>query len=327
VTTADSVVLVVTRDQDTAADLVVSELHERGARVARLDVADFPEALAQAAYLVPGRGRWTGAWKGEHRDVDLSAVRAVWYRKPSEFRLHPEMSGTERQWAAAEARAGFGGLLAALPGVRWVNHPHRNAEADHKPRQLALADALGLAVPESLLTNNPEHARAFCRAHERTGVVYKPLRGGPATEAGQHVALRATTVTAEEIDDRVTRTAHLFQARVPCAYAARITAVGRELFAVRIDVPEGSTAVDWRAEGDRLAYTPVTPPDQVARALYGLMDTLGLVYSASDWIVTPEGRWVFHGDLNPNGQWAWLQHHTGLPIAAALADVLTQESA
>jgi hypothetical protein len=39
--------------------------------------------------------------------------------------------------------------------------------------------------------------------------------------------------------------------------------------------------------------------------------------------VTPEGEWVFL-EVNPNGQWAWLQDETGLPIASAIADALVK---
>lgn len=318
-------VAVITRDQDTAADLVVRELTIRGVAVFRFDLADFPERLTQAAYLVPGRGRWTGALKGDRRDVDLSAVSAVWYRKPSQFRFHAGMSATEQQWAAAEAFAGFGGQLAALPDVHWVNHPHRIAEADHKPLQLARADACGLTVPASLLTNDPEEARAFCHVHRDTGVIYKPMRGGPVSESGQHVALWANTVTAEDITDGVARTSHLFQARVPCAYSVRLTVVGDRLFAARIDAPDGSTAVDWRKDHDHLAYTPIEVPDDVAAGTRRLVRSFGLAYAAIDYVVTPDGQWAFIGDLNPGGQWAWIQHHTGLPIAAALADELAKE--
>lgn len=31
-------------------------------------------------------------------------------------------------------------------------------------------------------------------------------------------------------------------------------------------------------------------------------------------------------EINPNGQWAWLQDATGLPISAAIADALTKET-
>lgn len=321
--TAAASVLVITRDQDLTADLVIRALADRDQRVVRFDLADFPERLTEIAYLVPGRGRWTGALRGPHRDVDLSAVRAVLYRKPSRIRPHPQMTSTEQQWAAAEAGAGFGGLLTALPGVRWVNHPTRIVDADQKPRQLAVADQLGLTVPATLLTNDPDQARDFCRVHQLTGVITKALRGGPASENHQHVALWASPVTAEQITDSVRRTTHVFQARVP-GVAVRMTVVGEQVFATRLDPATGGRrveVVDWR-QHDGLIHTPIDVPDDVATAARSMTARFGLRFAAPDFQIDTAGRWVFCGDLNPNGQWAW---QTALRdrIAAALADELT----
>ncbi|MPZ84698.1 MAG: ATP-grasp ribosomal peptide maturase [Actinophytocola sp.] len=314
-------VLVITRDIDVTADLVVRELTRREVAVARLDLADFPQRLTQTCHLAPGRSRWTGAVRGHQRNVDLSAVRAVWYRKPSPFTV-TGLSQTEEQWATAEARMGFGGLLTALD-ARWVNDPARLAVANQKPYQMAVAAGCGLVVPESLLTNDPEQARDFCRSHPE-GVIYKPLYGGPGSENGHRVALRADTVTADEITDGVRRTSHLFQVRVPCAYAVRLTIVGRRLFAARIDTPAGVSAVDWRAVHDHLTYTRVDVPDTVAAGLRAVMDRLGLVYAAPDFVVDHQGAWHFIGDLNPNGQWAWITPLRA-DITAALADELTKD--
>lgn len=54
-----------------------------------------------------------------------------------------------------------------------------------------------------------------------------------------------------------------------------------------------------------------------------MMHRLGLRYAAPDFLIDDDGRWQFIGDLNPGGQWAWIAGHTGLPIAAALADELS----
>lgn len=318
-------VVVITRDQDVTADLVCAELAAREVPVVRFDLADYPERLTQVAYLVNGRAHWTGALAGRHRDVDLESVRSVWYRKPSEFRFHEGLTATEQQWCAAEAVHGFGGVLATIPASRWCNHPHRSAEAELKPAQMAVAVASGLRVPATLLTNDPEQARDFCSTHSTDGVIYKPLRGGPASEAGQRVALRATPVTAEQITDTVRRTTHLFQARVPCDYAVRLTVVGSRLFAVRLDPPPGAeVTLDWRAyPTDEVIYTPIEVPTSVAAAMLRLMDAFGIRYAAPDFVVH-DGRWWFIGDLNPGGQWGWIAAHTGLPIATAIADELQE---
>ncbi len=318
-------VLVITRDHDITADRVIAELHRRDIRTARFDLADFPERLTQVAYLVNGRTEWTGALNGHHRDVDLSAVRAVWWRKPSRFATHRAMTSTEQQWATAEADNGFGGLIAALPVAHWINHPHRNAAAEYKPHQLTTAAQCGLTVPDTLITNDPDQARLFCDTHPTTGTIYKPLRGGPRTEEQHNAVLRATPVTADGIPDSVRRTAHLFQERVPAAYAVRSTIVGERVFSARMDVPDGS-GIDWRSvPADQVSYTPIDTPDRVVEGLRRLTAAFGLTYAAPDFIVTPSGDWIFHGDLNPNGQWGFIAARTDLPIAAAIADELTTE--
>lgn len=49
-----------------------------------------------------------------------------------------------------------------------------------------------------------------------------------------------------------------------------------------------------------------------------MTERLGLSFAAADFVVTADDEHYFV-DLNPNGQWGWIQEATGLPIAAAIA--------
>lgn len=51
------------------------------------------------------------------------------------------------------------------------------------------------------------------------------------------------------------------------------------------------------------------------------MDRFGLNYGVIDMTVTPDDRLVFL-ELNPVRECFWLEHAPGLPISAAIADVL-----
>jgi len=55
-----------------------------------------------------------------------------------------------------------------------------------------------------------------------------------------------------------------------------------------------------------------------------LVERLGLCYGAIDMILTPDGRYVFL-EINPSGQYAWIEMQTGLPISAAICDLLLDE--
>ncbi|MBB5906308.1 glutathione synthase/RimK-type ligase-like ATP-grasp enzyme [Actinoalloteichus hymeniacidonis] len=230
------------------------------------------------------------------------------------------MSGTEETWAIGEARAGIGGLLGTLR-CRWINHPVRNVIGSDKPMQLVVADEVGLSIPETLITNDPELARSFVAA-QPGGAIYKSFRGGPRSESGRPIALFTTSVTSADITDAVRHTAHLFQACLPKAYEVRLTAVGNTMFGLRIDVETANGRQDWRSDHRRLTYSTIQIPDTIARGVRRLMHRLDLMFGALDFVVTPTNEWIFL-EINPNGQWAW-PHPQREAIADALATALEE---
>lgn len=58
--------------------------------------------------------------------------------------------------------------------------------------------------------------------------------------------------------------------------------------------------------------------DEVRRRCVSVVRRSGLRFGAIDLVETPEGRVVFL-ELNPNGQYFWLEHLLDLPISAAIA--------
>lgn len=52
-----------------------------------------------------------------------------------------------------------------------------------------------------------------------------------------------------------------------------------------------------------------------------LLDRVGLRFAALDFVVAPDGEWWFL-ECNPNGQWAWIEDNTEMPITRALAEAL-----
>ncbi|WP_418154529.1 MvdC/MvdD family ATP grasp protein [Actinoalloteichus caeruleus] len=308
-------ILVITRPCDITADFVIWELLQRdGVEVHRFDTADLVTGAVTVRAHLTDNG-WRGTLSDRYRQTDLSSVRSIWWRKPSGYGQHSDTP--EQAWVAAEAEYGFGGLLSALSNVHWVNHPHRNRYADDKPLQLALASSLGLTVPPTTITNDPATAANRATAMK---TIYKPFRAGLRLPDGSRTMLYADAVEADELGAGVAGAAHQFQGQVDCDYSVRLTSVGDRLFGVRIDSP--SRAIDWRADHDDLRYRPIDVPSDVALGVRTLNRTLGLTYSASDWVITPDGRWVFL-ENNPNGQWAWLEDARG-PITTALADELIE---
>ena len=219
----------------------------------------------------------------------------------------------DAEWVLREAVAGLRGLLAVLP---WLNHPDDIRAADHKPAQLATAAQVGLTVPPTLITNEPGEARAFAEAYGP--VIYKPLTSG-VLDGGR--VIYAGPVDPATLDESVTVTAHLFQQQVPKAYELRVTVVDGNVFTARIDALSEQGRRDWRSDYRNLRYAADQLPDDVADKVRRFLRLRRLRFAALDFIVTPDGEHVFL-EANPNGQWAWIESETGLPIASAIADAL-----
>ncbi|MER6525352.1 ATP-grasp ribosomal peptide maturase [Streptomyces sp. NPDC001508] len=305
-------VLVVTSLHDPTADVVIRELHDRGVPVVRLDSGDFPASLSVEAEIT-GDGI-QGRISTPSRTADLADVRSLYYRRPSGFAF-PHLSEQDARFAVTQARYGLGGVLASLPGCRYVNHPHRVGDAEFKPSGLTAAIGAGFHVPPSLITSSPDAARAFIKRH--AAVIYKPLWNPAYLIDGVSSVVKVAEVTPEDIDDRVAGTAHLFQQLVPKTADVRVTVIGSRVFCVRID----SDLLDWRTDYSRLSYTPVEPPPGIEQALHRYLDHFGLVFGAFDFCVGEDGRWWFL-ECNPSGQWYWLEPETGLPMCSALVDLL-----
>ncbi|GLV99234.1 ATP-grasp ribosomal peptide maturase [Streptomyces lavendulae] len=315
-TTEERPVLVATEVDDVTADMVITELNRRGIPVVRFNPADIGDGLTVSARYGSGPARVAGRLLTPSRDADLEDVRSVYWRRPT-WPAFADLSPDDARFADAQTRYGLGGVLHALDHPLWVNHPLRNAEADYKPHQLALAQRLGLAVPATVITNDPDVARSFIAAHPR--VIHKALRATSYQRDGVPVVSWAEQVTADQVDDRVRVVPHLFQVRVDKVCDVRVLIVGRQVFAVRIE----SELLDWRRDYSALAYSVIALPAPLEAALVAFLDAFGLVSGSFDLAVDrDETYWLL--ELNPNGQWGWLEERTGLPMAAAFADLLTQ---
>ncbi|MEZ0069466.1 ATP-grasp ribosomal peptide maturase [Streptacidiphilus sp. MAP12-20] len=311
-------VLVVAENLDPAADMVVAELNARRVPVVRFDVADFPQHITLAADY--GAEGWAGVLEHAGRTVRLDDVRSIYWHRPGRPHVDEAIPDAYRVWARDQADAALLNLLAALP-VRWLNNPHTDRPASHKPQQLALASRCGLTVPRTLVTNVPEAARKWA-ADLGAPIICKPVLGGRLDDPGERRRMvPAHQVDPNSLDDSVKLTAHLFQEKIPKDFEVRLTVVGCELFAATIHAGSVQAEQDWRSDYPNLSYGTTSVPETVARGVRGYCTWSGLAFGAFDFAVTPAGEWVFF-ECNPSGTWAWVEQRTGLPIAAAHATYL-----
>jgi ATP-grasp ribosomal peptide maturase len=318
--TEPSRILVLTHDDDPTADVVLHQLNARGTPFVRCDPGNFPADLCLTARLDPGGTAWDGQLSGTPREIDLQSLRAVYYRRPSEFRILSGGSSSEEAFARSQARHGFSGVLSGHPEAIWLNSPSAMADARVKPHQLAVAARCGLQVPATLITNEPEMVSDFARSVGGR-IVTKSLATMVTVDDVRGSGVLYTAEVAEDLwgDPGIAATAHLFQELIP-GVDIRLTVVAGGFFAAEIHPADTAGPVDIRAHHENVSYRVVEVPDGVRRAVLDLLRELRLTFAALDFRVVPGRGWIFL-EANPNGQWAFIPELRD-PIAHAITDFL-----
>ena len=317
-TTPKSRVLLLTTSSDLSADLVITTLRKLRARVLRWNLEDFPLS-STASWNPDGKLRLIA----QGQEFTIEEFKSAWYRRTAAPRLPDELqrSGAE-SFVTGEIDAFLRGLCETSRWF-WVNPPNRVEIAENKLRQLASATALGFAVPATLVTNDCKEARRFLRRFPLA--VAKSIARSAIELDGSHWAVFTRPLSrADVIGERALRISPcIFQEMIPKRADVRVTVVGSKIFAAAIMCKDPHPPeVDWRAlENRSLIYRRHVLPRAIADRCHLLMQELGLVYGCFDFVLTPEGRYFFL-EINPSGQWGWIEHELGFRITDEIARLL-----
>lgn len=306
-------IVVVSHPADDHAVGVLGALERAGHPAVLVDTARFPSQASVSQRFGDGPPRWEVRDGG--RCIDLSDCRAAWWRRPQAFALHQGIDPEVAPWAYSECHEAVAGMWSALP-ARWVNPPSLDEAAHHKPYQLAVAGEVGLSIPRTLITNDPGQARAFVDEMGAERTVFK-------TFLASETHWRETRVLRQEelaLLDRVALAPVIFQEYVTAEADVRVTVVGDRMFATEIRATTGGYGIDYRMDIAGATFTPTDLPAATERGLRALMERLGLVYGAIDLRRTADGD-VFL-EINPAGEWRFIEERTAQPITNAMADLL-----
>lgn len=227
-----------------------------------------------------------------------------------------------------ESRAALYSLYTTLPCF-WMNHPLISSRLleHNKLYQLQVAQQLGLIVPETIITNDAAELLAFC---EECGgsLAVKCIEGHAYREQQTRTpfGLFTSCVTLDELaaqEEGIGYAPVFAQRYIPKKIELRITVVGDRLFSCAIHSQDSErTKHDWRNyDFEKVRHEAYELPEEIERRLRALMRFWRLSFGALDMIVTPSGEYVFL-EINPGGQWGWIEDLAGLPISGAIAETL-----
>jgi hypothetical protein len=247
---------------------------------------------------------------GDQR-CELDRIRSVYARPLDPVRAEdaPTLGATGARLHAAAIDEALGSWLELTPSLV-VNRLSAMGSNSSKPYQAALIRQAGFAVPDTLVTNDPDALRRFWKRHG--SVIYKSCSG-------------VRSIVSRLSPDDADRLAHLptcptqFQEYVP-GTDYRVHVIGDEIHGHAIE----SDADDYRyagAAGVRLR--PWQVPDELRPRLRALAASLGLVMAGIDLRRKPQGDWVCF-EVNPSPGFTFYDDEDDEPLARAAARLLSE---
>ncbi|MGZ5440672.1 MAG: MvdC/MvdD family ATP grasp protein [Thermoanaerobaculia bacterium] len=323
-------ILILAQHHELNVNNVCQILDHYGARWTRLNGEDIPTRTR--LQLDCTADRQDGAIVTDTGEViPQSSIRAVWSRRHGTFEVNGALTAGQKSFVMRECGYTLLGFYALLGHAAWMNDYFQEQKSVNKLYQLAVAKACGLKVPPTLVTQDPDAARAFYAEHEGQVLCKAISQSGSvpadATRDGRQIYANVIDAEAAMEFDRVRSSPTCFQRYIDKDYELRVTVVGSAIFAAAIESQRSERAmIDWRRyDTKNTPYYPYKLPDDVERSILTMMRQLHLEYGAVDLIRTKSGDYVFL-EVNPGGQWGWVEGMTGHPINEAVARWLMTRS-
>ena len=300
-------ILILGDASDAHAAHIQNALTQAGAAAYYLDTYQFPKQLRLSwrpdtlvgCLTLPGG-----------LQLNFSDIHSVFWRNFSGVSVPSLPDANQQQIALNDSMSAVRSLVQACP-CRWINSWQAYQFHKEKPLQLSKAKQIGVAIPATLISNDPEQVREFVVFDKK--VVFKPVYGGA----------HAKLVTEEHLQgDRLNMALSIspvtIQEYIP-GTNVRSYVIGDSVYSAEIR----SQALDFREDAKAELITRDLP-DYVRQQCLAITEAFMLEWTAIDWRVKPTGEYIFL-EANPSPMFIHFERQTCFPITQQLVKLLTSK--
>lgn len=252
------------------------------------------------------------------QSVVVHEIDLVWWRRLTGTPALPiGLTSDATKLVANDCQAALlGALMTAFRGM-WISPPEATRLAQNKLVQLHEAQAAGLRIPRTLVSQDPEQVRAF---HEELGinpgVIVKPVHGA------QDVPIMTGLVDRQMLTEQaITVSPAIYQEYIPGRLHLRVCCFGEKVVTALLE----SDALDWRYPL-HATVTPFELDSGIAAMVLDVLKRLGLRMGIVDMKIGVDGIPVWL-EVNPQGQFLFLEGMSdSMPLSRIFCDFLVEEA-
>lgn len=301
---------------DYSTDLVCCRLAEAGEKYYRLNRDEF----SKHRITVDMQNKALDlSIDGESYRAQFDCVKGIYYRSPVFLRVQSKGVMSVQEQLERSQWSSFLRNLIFFENATWINHPVNTYRAENKIYQLRIAEECGLAIPMTYISNNADIPIESDREY-----IVKSLDSALFYDGGKEMFTYSCAVTGTELKEYELASApvviqEFLDPKIDC----RVTYVKGKMFPVKILHDGKGLRGDWRMRKTELEYRSFELPECVENAIGRLMNRLGLNFGGID-LAYYDGKYYFI-EVNPTGEWGWLEANLGIGISCAIKDALVGE--
>lgn len=315
--------LIVSNKTDLATDYLIIRLHERGVPFLRINTEDYLLSW-DVCFSIKESGTSVEIRKDDQESLSVESFTGAYIRQPKMPNL--DIVDDDKEFAKREIGETLKSIWRAIDDSIWLNAPRRLLLASNKPEQLTIANSIGFKVPNTYVGANYQSIRKFYESHSGE-IIAKAVKHG--FDFDGHKARVAAT---QKIDEATLASIQcyatmpmVFQKHIEKEYDIRVIVVGSDVFATAIESQSHEeTKTDWRLSDCYkipLRQYKINLPERIINLCLEITKKFNLRYSAIDLVLGKDGVYYFL-ELNPNGQWAWIEQLGIHNIRDSIIDIL-----
>ncbi len=310
--------LIISSTIDFSTDLVCYQLMMSGEKFYRLNRDEFIKHnivvdLQKKSMMI--------SIEDEEYNIQFEQLKGVFYRAPVFLRTQAKAELSVQEQLERNQWSSFLRNLIIFQNANWINNPVYTYRAENKMFQLCVAESCGLQIPKTYVSNISvnmlEREKKYIVKSLDTALFYD-------TQNNKEMFTYSNVVSGEELQDYELASAPIIiqeflNPKVDC----RVTYIQGKLFPVKILQNGEGLYGDWRLRKDELEYVPFQLPTNISVAICKLMQKLEIQFGGIDLAIV--GEKYFFIEVNPTGEWGWLEIKTGMQISQTIKKALCGE--
>ena len=297
-------ILILGNSEDAHAAHLLKALTQVGATVDYLDTSLFPRQLRMSwqpdtqvgSLSLPGG-----------RKLNFQDIKSVFWRNFSSVYVPSLKDANQERIAFNDSLSALRSLIQACP-ARWINSWQAYQFHKEKPLQLSTVKQLGVRIPATLVSNDPEEVIEFAQSQKR--LIFKPVYGGAHTQLINQSHLQPKRLSLVLSLSPVT-----IQEYIP-GTNIRTYVIAESIYAAEIR----SNSLDFR-EDLKAELIPIELPEYIQQQCLAITKALMLEWTAIDWRLSPEGEYLFL-EANPSPMFLHFERQTAFPLTEKLVKLL-----